>query len=74
MIDRSICNELTDEQLVSYSLDQMDYFICIYDRYEQRLLRYIKRITKVSSEQAEDILQDAFIKIWQNLKGFRHHI
>ena len=48
----------------------MNYFLCLYERYEDRLLRYIQSITRVSHEQAQDILQEAFIKIWQNLHGF----
>lgn len=70
VVTENICNKLSDEQLVSYSLVDIDYFLCIYERYENRLLRYIQHITTVSREQAEDILQDAFIKIWQNLRGF----
>lgn len=70
VVNENICDKLSDEQLVSYSLADIDYFLCIYERYENRLLRYIQHITKVSPEQAEDILQDAFIKIWQNLRGF----
>jgi RNA polymerase sigma-70 factor (ECF subfamily) len=74
MIKESLCDELSDEQLVAYSIQDMDYFLYLYQRYEPRLLRYIKRITQVSTPQAEDILQDAFIKVWQNLKGFDQNL
>jgi RNA polymerase sigma-70 factor (ECF subfamily) len=70
VIRKELCDKLTDEQLVAYCHSDIDYFLCIYERYEPRLLRYIRRITHVSTEQAEDILQEAFIKIWQNLNGF----
>ena len=69
-IKKKICDELSDNQIVILSLADIDYFLCLYDRYEQRLLRYIKRIYKPEDEQAMDILQDAFIKIWQNLNDF----
>jgi RNA polymerase sigma-70 factor, ECF subfamily len=69
-IHNEICHELSDNEIVTHSLVDMDYFICLYERYELRLLRYIQRITMVSEEQARDILQEAFIKIWQNLNGF----
>jgi len=39
-------------------------------RYEGRLLAYINRIINVSNGEAEDILQEVFIKTYQNLNGF----
>ena len=33
-------------------------------------MRYVKRIALVDDDPAKDILQDAFIKIWQNLNDF----
>ena len=69
-IKKKICDQLSDNQIVIQSLADIDYFLCLYDRYESRLLRYIKRVSTVGDEQAMDILQDAFIKIWQNLNDF----
>lgn len=40
------------------------------ERYEQKLLRYIKRLTGLQKESAEDILQEVFIKIFKNLNSF----
>lgn len=68
--NNEICHELSDREIVSHSLVDTDYFICLYERYEPRLLRYVQRITMAGEEQAKDILQEAFIKIWQNLHGF----
>lgn len=70
IIKEEICKELNDDQLVRLSLTDINYFLFIYNRYKPRLLRYIEHISRVSKEQAEDILQDAFIKVWQNLKGY----
>lgn len=39
-------------------------------RYEQKLLRYINRMTNVSLEGAEDILQEIYIKMYRNINGF----
>lgn len=39
-------------------------------RYERRLLAYIKRIVNIALADAEDILQEVFIKVYQNLNGF----
>jgi len=45
-------------------------FAFLIERYNSKLLRYIKRITNVSLEEAEDILQDSFINTYINLNDF----
>ncbi|MGB5435799.1 MAG: RNA polymerase sigma factor [Maribacter sp.] len=70
MVAEEICKQLSDREIVKKSLADIDYFSCLYDRYEPRLFRYIKRIALVNDEQAHDILQEAFIKIWRNLNDF----
>ncbi len=64
------CEDISDEELARKSLQDIDYFACIYDRYEQKLIRYILRISSFSLEEAEEILQEAFVKAWQNLNEF----
>lgn len=64
------CHGITDEELVKKSLENIDYFACIYERYEEKLIRYILRISSFSYPEAEEILQDAFVKIWRNLNEF----
>ena len=70
IVKKEICDQLSDNEIVKQSLANIDYFLCLYNRYELRLLRYIRRISMVSDEQAKDILQESFIKIWQNLNDF----
>lgn len=70
IVTEAICKQLTDKEVVTKSLADIEYFSCMYDRYESRLLRYIKRIASVNEEQAKDILQEAFIKIWRNLNDY----
>ena len=70
IVTKEICNQLSDNEIVKKSIADIDYFSCLYERYEINLLRYIKRIALVDHDQARDILQDAFIKIWQNLNDF----
>ena len=67
LISQEICNQYSDQEIIRKSTSDIDYFSCVYQRYEERLLRYIKRISKVTDEEAEDILQEAFIKVWKNL-------
>jgi len=65
-----LCISKTDEELVTMALENQDYFGCIVTRYERRLLVYIVRISGLSREDAEDVLQDVFIKIYVNLNSF----
>lgn len=70
LIAKAICDELSDQEIICKALEEVDYFSCLYERYEVRLLRYIRRLSSVSEEEAEDVLQDAFIKIWKNLRAY----
>jgi len=60
----------TDEELVGLVLKNPDYFLYLVRRYEQKLNRYISRISNLNQDDAEDVLQDAFIKIYKILNGF----
>ncbi len=64
------CLTFSDEELLARAPQDMAYFQCLYDRYEARLLRYIHRLVWVAGEEAADILQDAFLKIWTNLHAY----
>lgn len=67
---KDICRQLSDLEIIHKSLEQVDYFSCLYERYEASLLRYVKRMGVVAEEEAQDVLQEAFIKIWKNLHAF----
>lgn len=69
IVPQEKCKEFSDAEIIRKSLVEVDYFSCLYDRYEEKLLRYIKRLSAISPEEAEDVLQDAFIKVWRNLNG-----
>lgn len=49
----------------------MEAFGELINRYEAPLTRYIFRISSLSSECAEEILQDVFLKCWKNLRAFK---
>ncbi|MFC1600150.1 RNA polymerase sigma factor [Patescibacteria group bacterium] len=61
---------ISDEKLAQQSLISKDTFAKLVDRYETKLLRYIKRLTGLPTDQAEDVLQETFIKIYRNLNNF----
>lgn len=65
---------MSDVELVQLSLKNKDYFYYLVKRYEQKILRYIKLNKNVTPEEAEDILQDVFIKVYRNLNSFKQHL
>ncbi|MCK5027588.1 MAG: RNA polymerase sigma factor [Candidatus Pacebacteria bacterium] len=64
------CKEKTDEELISLAAENTAYFSCIIERYEKKLKRYVRRITKISDDDVEDVLQEIFIKVYMNIQGF----
>ncbi len=60
----------SDQELVALTMDNPSFYGVLMDRYEQRMLLYIKRISAVAMEEAEDILQESFLKAYQNLQSF----
>ena len=70
MVISSECVNKTDEQIVILTLKKQDYYLCLMKRYESKLLNYILKISNISREDAEDILQEVFVKAYQNLNDF----
>ncbi len=62
--------ERSDAELVVLALREPQGYRHLMERYEPKLLRYIRRISGVVEEDAEDILQEVFIKVYQNLNDF----
>jgi len=66
----STVKSLSDEELVEKIRgENSELFAEIIERYQQKLYRYLRYLTNRPSE-AEDILQDVFIKAYRNLLGF----
>ncbi|MDD5652306.1 MAG: RNA polymerase sigma factor [Candidatus Moranbacteria bacterium] len=70
MINIEECEKTDDGDLVKLSLKNQDYFYCLISRYQKKLLRYIRRISSFSKEDAEDVLQEVFISVYKNLNEF----
>lgn len=49
----------------------IDAYFCIVEKYKDVLMRYITRITDVSQDEAENILQETFIKAYQNINSYK---
>ena len=62
--------ELSDEGLVKMTLENPDAYGFLIERYEEKLHRYILRISGGSREDVEDTLQDVFISAYKNLNDF----
>lgn len=45
-------------------------YALLVERYEAKLARYIRRVVPLSDDDIKDVLQDVFIKVYQNLNDF----
>jgi len=67
---RDQCPKKTDEELVEFVLANKQCYVCLMERYEEKILRYIQRISGLSREGSEDIAQEVFLKVFINLNSF----
>lgn len=65
--------EKSDSQLVLLALKNQNAFGYLVSRYEKKLKRYVRRLSGLDSESIEDILQEAFMKIYINLNDYDPH-
>lgn len=45
-------------------------FACLVERYEAKLGRYVRRLMPGIGEDADDVLQEVFMKVYVNARGF----
>lgn len=62
--------EPKDQELVAEALKDKHAFIKIVERYEAPLRRYVRHLGSKDSNDADDILQEIFIKVFVNLNGY----
>jgi RNA polymerase sigma-70 factor (ECF subfamily) len=74
MINIDQVENLSDEEVVKLTLENQSYFLFIINRYKVKLFNFIRRITNASAEDAEDLLQEVFLKIYLNLNDFDHDL
>lgn len=60
----------SDENLLSLAIVDNSYFSIIIERYQFKLLSFIKRMSSLSEEDAKDLLQDIFLKVYLNANSF----
>ena len=59
-----------DSELVTLSLTDRDVFGVLIKRYQDRIYRYVRRISSFSDDLVSDIMQNTFIKAYVNLNSF----
>lgn len=62
--------EMKDEEILKASLDEPAIFEILVQRYQEPLLRAAMRVVR-GKEEAEDIVQEAFVKMYKNSQNFQ---
>jgi RNA polymerase sigma factor (sigma-70 family) len=66
-------DHFSDQELIASFRNEVsrpEAFTKLVKKYQVRLYWHIRRMV-VSHEDADDVLQNVFIKVWKNLEGFR---
>jgi len=63
-------SKLKDEEVLKLVIEDLNYFPEIILRYEEKLLKYIIRISSLDLADAENLLQEVFIKVYKNIYDF----
>ena len=61
---------LTDQELVIRALHDKNAFAAIVERYQAAIRRYIIRLGSLNDDDADDLLQDIFLKVYVNLNDY----
>lgn len=64
----------SDIKIIKKTLDNQDNFSLIIQRYQEKLRWYIRRITNIRDEEIDDLLQDIFISVYQNLNSYNENL
>jgi len=67
--DKNIKNQ-ADVVLVQKTLQSRDEFGRIIEKYKESLERYIHRLARPSVDELDMLIQDVFIKVYENLNDF----
>jgi len=62
--------DLSDEELASLVSSQNEAYDILMERYEIKLMRYIRRLSVLNQQEVEDILQDVFLKAYMYINDF----
>lgn len=63
--------KLTDEEIVErVQKGKSELYGMIVEKYQVPLLRYVRRVINQAEEEVEDIVQEVFIKGYENIQSF----
>jgi len=63
--------KLTDEEIVErVKKGKSELYGMIVEKYQVPLLRYVRRVINQAEEEVEDIVQEVFIKGYENIQSF----
>ena len=60
----------SDEELAELLKTDDDALAEIIDRYQEKLDRYIRRISNINKEDREDVLQEVFLSVYENINSY----
>lgn len=64
------CGGQSDQEIIEYVKENKECYRMLIERYEEKLSRYVRRISGVPVESVEDIVQDVFMKVYVNLNSY----
>ncbi len=62
----------SDEEIIFLAQKNSEYFGELIDRYQKKLDRYIQRISNFSNEERDDLIQDVFLSVYENIFVFEN--
>ena len=65
---------MTEIEIIRKISIDKEAFWEIIDMYEAKLLKYILKITDISIQEAENILQEVFLKVYLNIYDYNKDI
>jgi len=72
LIDKSVLStsDLSDEELAVRAVYDSKFFTFLVTRYKEKFFYYLKSFSGFQDDEAEDVIQVSFIKIYKNLNNF----
>ncbi len=70
MAEDKVTGSRADALLVQKALESSDQFGRIIEKYQEPLKRYVRRIARPGQDDLDILLQDIFIKAYENLNDF----
>ena len=70
MQKKEVFENKSDEELAGLVTRNPDFYYPLMERYEAKILRYIRRISNLPKETIEDLGQEIFLKAYENINDF----